>query len=333
LGGTLLLVFVVAEVGLRLAYGEGIPGFQGKLKPKPPEGLKEIKNFFDLARPHTRGLVGGAPFYNNSAGFRGPDRQLAKDPGVHRTVVVGDSFVMGDGVTFEETYSHQLQGLLATSGLAGPNAEVLNLGVSGLNAPAVVNRLAALGVRYHPNVVVYGYTLNDVEGPKYRRSHDGSYTNPRRFHSSSLYLVRMLGPKALSFADLLIAPVGSYTNELDENYFRNPDTLGMVRDSLARFVSLSREHGFCPVLFVHTRLSTLTLIHAYRRHYRFVEELAQEAGAHVVQSIDGFMGRADMSLWAGYYNQHPNGAAHGILAKSLHDGLAQLPASCLASGK
>jgi len=298
-------------------------------RPPAPEwrDLPTLEGLFEMARPGVRGLVGGALYETNSAGFRGPERTLRKPHGVFRIAVIGDSFAMGSGVTQEETYADRLERGLAT---AHPErrVEVLNLGLAGLAAGAIVDRLVGLGLRYDPDLVVYGYTLNDIEGPAYRRSIESSFVDPTRFIRSPLALWRLLGPRFASARELLLAPRGSYSFEIDDNYFRNPEAWGEVLAALDRLSAISRERGTCTLLLIHTQLYWLSALHPYRRHYQRVSEAARQRGLHAIESFPAFEGEQETSLWVSALDSHPNARAHQILFEVLEEGLHALPPPC-----
>ena len=76
---------------------------------------------------------------------------------------------MGIGVLEEEAYPSRLENLL-NGGEEPLTYEVLNLGVAGFSVAAIVRRVERLGLAFHPDLVVYGFTLNDLEGPGYRHT-------------------------------------------------------------------------------------------------------------------------------------------------------------------
>ena len=298
-------------------------------RPPPPEwrDLPVVTGLFEMARANVRGLVGGALYETNSAGFRGPERALPKPRGVFRIAVIGDSFAMGSGVTQEETYADRLERALAA---AHPERriEVLNFGLGGLAAPAVVDRLVRLGLRYDPDLIVYGYTLNDIEGPAYRRSIEATFVDPLHFARHPLHLWRVLGPRFASLRELLFAPHGSYSHELDENYFHNPEAWRAVQDALDRLAGIARRRGSCALVLVHTHLVWLSPLHPFRRHYQAVVRAAEERGLAAIESFPAHRGESASSLWVGAIDSHPNARGHEILFEVLEEGLARLPASC-----
>jgi len=100
----------------------------------------------------------------NTAGFRDREFPEPKPDGVFRIVAIGDSVTFGFDVAQDEAYPKQLERELNAAAEPGaPRYEVLNFGVSGYNLPQSVARLRSLALRYAPDLVVYGYCLNDSQ--------------------------------------------------------------------------------------------------------------------------------------------------------------------------
>lgn len=100
----------------------------------------------------------------NAAGFRDEDVPVAKPPGTFRIAAIGDSVTFGALCAWEESWPERLEALLERARLPGaPRFEVLNFGVTGYNVSQVAERLRVLGLAYEPDLVVYGYVLNDPQ--------------------------------------------------------------------------------------------------------------------------------------------------------------------------
>jgi len=107
------------------------------------------------------------PEYNvhlqiNSHGLRGPDRGYEKPRGVHRTLLLGDSFTEGYTVPEEATVRARLEGLLDAAGCA-PH-EVLNGGTAAYSTDQEYLFFLEEGARYQPDVVVLLFFYNDPAG-------------------------------------------------------------------------------------------------------------------------------------------------------------------------
>lgn len=329
---TLLLLFLVAEGTARIILRLTPPPEQLEL----PEARRDLPRLAgaELRKAHVRGLHLGALYETNSLGLRGPDIPLAKPADVYRIAVIGDSFAVGSGVAYEDSYAALLEANYdATQQLPpGHRIEVVNAALPGIPTQQVVGRLERLGLRYHPDLIVYGYTLNDIEGEAYRVSTRPEFTNPFYFYDSPLYLLRVLGPRWSAVRGLMKAE-GSYTFELHDNYFDNPKAWAAVGAGLDRLAEIGNERGVCVVLLIHTHLYALGALHPFASEYALVAEAGRKRGFHVVESFAGFEGIEDRSLWVNPANSHPNARGHQILYEVLADGLRELPASCWRSGR
>lgn len=100
----------------------------------------------------------------NRVGMRDREFAVTKPRGVFRIVVIGDSVTFGFACSREHAYPKQLESLLNEAAIPeSPRFEVLNLGVTGYNARQIVETLRVRGLRYQPDLVIYGYVLNDPQ--------------------------------------------------------------------------------------------------------------------------------------------------------------------------
>jgi lysophospholipase L1-like esterase len=97
----------------------------------------------------------------NSEGFR--DREFGpREPARLRIVTVGDSFVFGEGVKSGDCFQRVLERMLVKS---DHSAEVLNLGVNGYDTRDEIVALGSHLERFDPDIVIWGYVLNDIHRP------------------------------------------------------------------------------------------------------------------------------------------------------------------------
>lgn len=94
----------------------------------------------------------------NWAGFRDREFSAEKPAGFKRIIFLGDSVVYGYGLKESETLPKQLE---KTFQAHRKKVEVLNLGVSGYESEQEIEFFKELGLRYDPDLVIVGYTLND----------------------------------------------------------------------------------------------------------------------------------------------------------------------------
>jgi lysophospholipase L1-like esterase len=327
---SILVTLGLLEIALRLVAPARAP--LPTTSPVPP-GAKEIRSVADLARPNAVGYMpNGVAYRANAAGFRGPDYARPKPVNVFRIEVVGDSVAMGSGVAEADTYAARIERALADPP-GDVHYEVLNLGLSGLNAAGVVDRLRRVGLPYEPDLIVYGYTLNDIEGPAYRTSRDetsrqmGDLTREQWTRDGS-YVARFFRTRLYTLREQLWPPKGSYVWELDDNYFHNPPARQALDEAFGALEAIARQRDVCVLILHHTSLWYLQGLHPFLRHHAVVSALATQHGFANKETYDYFRGRDGLSLWVNAFDPHPNGEGHALLAQAALDALHALPARC-----
>jgi lysophospholipase L1-like esterase len=104
-------------------------------------------------------------FTINGQGMRAErDYAYTKPPGVKRILMLGDSFTIGYEVRAESTFASVLERSLRARGYT---VEVLNAGVSGFGTAEEYLYLVREGLKYHPDVVVVTFWINDlIDNPR-----------------------------------------------------------------------------------------------------------------------------------------------------------------------
>ncbi len=328
----LALLLAITEGLFRIfSQGLSLPQRPSTETPGVEPGLPRLHLEEDFAQPGVRGLTAGALYTANRDGFRGRERPRVKPENVARIAILGDSTAMGWGVENDETYAAQLEERLEerpNDGERSGPVEVLNFAIAGLNSTGVLQRLENLAIDFRPDIVVYGYSINDIEGPAYRRSLDREYAASLFRHDSPSQLWRWLRPRWLAFRELVLTPRGSFAFELDENYFENPEAWAVVRENFDRLARLGQEFDFCGVILVHTQMQALNPLHPYKRHYAAIADAARESGLVAVESLERFRAEDASRLWVNSNDRHANARGHAVFAEILADALDELPASC-----
>jgi lysophospholipase L1-like esterase len=336
------IALIIASIVLTCLLAEALVRLLG-VAPPPMSSDSEAnaatppgKRILDILVPGTTGTFQGIEYTLNRLGVRGPEYDPWPAPGDFRIVIVGDSVTMGHGVRAGDTYPALVEASLNAKG-DGRRYEVINLGLSNLNSASVMNRLETIGASYHPDLVVYGYTMNDIEGTDYRntvRSPDGiAYRRMFgwRFRDSSSALARFLWPRLVDLSEILFVPRGSYVYELDDNYFDNPAAWSTVDNSLSRLARFASSRRNCAHVLVHTHVVHINFHNPFIPIYEKVAAAAEAHGMTVTRSLPFFLGHDDRTLQVSAFDPHPNAAGHRLHAQALLDGLAALPASCWSS--
>jgi lysophospholipase L1-like esterase len=332
---SLLGVFAVGEIWARVAFRRSDePAVQARReRPQHDPSLPVLKGVYSLARKNVRGIHKNVYFRTNEHRFRGPDYSPHPEPGVLRVAVTGDSVTMGEGVEEELTYSARLEERWAEQ-LHEPPLEVINAGMSGSNIGAAMDRLRVAIDAYQPGLLIYGFTINDIEGDHYEKlGHRGDELrgkvrdNP--FASSPSHLVRLLWWKRLSLQAAKRPADSWHAREIHHNYFENAKAWRDLEAGLDEFAAIVAETGRCGHVLIHTHITALGDDHPYSPVYERVRDASRARGLTVTISLPEFEDERPAELWVGFFDPHPNAKGHALLSRSLQRGLLGLPQSCL----
>jgi len=155
-----LLFFVAAIFVFSLVSTDGASG------PPDTPGFYRPGSYPGLVYELTPGMTGtleGVSARINSRGLRGVAPKVAKDPGVVRVVILGDSIVFGHGIEEDFTVSVLLEKRLVARS-PGTEWEVVNGGVSGHNMTDYAIIFKPRILTLDPDVLVLFITeINDPE--------------------------------------------------------------------------------------------------------------------------------------------------------------------------
>lgn len=319
---SLLLVLGMAEVIARVTW----PEVQHRPLEAPASGLQELSGR-ETARANARGLINGVFYRTNAAALRGPDYEASPAPGTSRIAIAGDSVTVGTGVDEEDTYSAVLERLLEAQP-EGEQFEVINMGRGGLNARWVINRMVRASRFYRFQLVVYGWTPNDIEGKHYqelvgRDNWMAHWETVARYQNHPSYLVRSLWPRFMWMRSSALPKNASRVPELRWNYFENPKAWADFTGALDTLADFTRQRGICGHVYIHSRDEELLDVHDR------VANAARMRGLTVSRSMPAFEGREKSDFWLSPFDAHANVEGHELLAQALFDGLKEeLPAHC-----
>ena len=105
---------------------------------------------------------------------------------------------------------------------------MLNFALAGVNTGGAVERLREEALAFAPKIVVYGATINDIEGPHYRATW-ADLGHAQRGHST---LWRMLAPRIMGVAEKLYQRLDDYTNQSD----------GLITEEVIRLTSQNEDY-------------------------------------------------------------------------------------------
>jgi hypothetical protein len=251
----------------------------------------------------------GLVYHTNRFGLRGLDFTLKKDPGVTRILILGDSFVFGEGVRFEHTTGEHLERLLNARGQE--RFEVINAGLPGWDTTREIAFLEHKGIEFEPDIVLVGYVLNDAaSGVDLWENVLQTYQKRalRRSYFIS-YLYGLFARHTLTRA---------YIDEMAETA-RDPESL--ERHSLcelSRGRKLAEQMGARFVVYIYPLIYDLSDSHPFTDLHTIIVDYCQKHGIEVLDLLPHYKGHEAEALWAHPHSDpHPNSLGHEIAAEAL----------------
>jgi lysophospholipase L1-like esterase len=162
---TIIVAFAVLELTLRvLAIGAAV--IVGNSQANPQDKYLDHPYLTTAMQPNHREVIPDYPtggelvFETNSRGFRGPEFDVEKAPGVYRIVVVGGSAVIS-GRTNDDLFTVMLENLLADE-FADVAFEVINAGVPGYTSTQELFLVETQILDWNPDLVLIYDGRNDM---------------------------------------------------------------------------------------------------------------------------------------------------------------------------
>ena len=271
---------------------------------------------FEL-RPNSR-VVSEVDYRINGEGFRGGP-MTESQPGRLRIAVFGDSIVFGYWVSEADAFPARLGALL------GPKVESLNLGVPGYNLEQEVENLRTRIDSLRPDLVVFGFCLNDLEGllsfeyglTKARRE---ARSGPRRVLESLLSFSRIAAwieyrlteREARSSFARARNPFGG------ELYEASPQALDAHLDaSFGTLAATLKPRGTRAAIAIFPILGNRFENYPYKKLHAQVARAAQRAGLISLDLLPCFAGYPFRDVRVDVV--HPNPMGHQIAAHAAAD--------------
>ena len=302
--GSIVIFFIVAEVITMLLWD---------YKPQGQHVGVVIKD------GNRRVVHEGIEYITNSLGLR--ERELDKRPKADKTILVlGDSFVWGDGIPAESLVTTKLEKKLNELGY---NIEVVNGGGGGGNAESEYNFLVKLTPIYKPSEVIVFFFTNDILEDKPTEQGSGKRVatswrqNIKEFLRLRSHFFAFL---YYLYKDRVVNHIGVPKFMLPPDYFNLNDTKPGWR-SFKDYVLKMRD--FCKenkIAFFYVIIPTLTCLnerYPYKEMHEAVKKFFAESGIEYFDLFPVFSPYRPSQLWVNLENSHWNDLGTTLAADAI----------------
>jgi lysophospholipase L1-like esterase len=264
--------------------------------------------------PDKEGDYYGVHIKTNSMGFRYREITFAKPEGTKRILLLGDSFTLGWGVPFEETYSSLLEKYLNQK---EKRTEVVNLGVGNYNSIMELELFKLKGLELNPDLVILMYYINDAEPtPIVTTSFKYSLVK----HS---YLVAFLFDRYIKLKPLLNKSYG--WNEYYSNLYKEGlPGLSANREAIKELIRVCKGRDV-QLLIVNIPELRVLKEYPFPSATEFVRGIAREGNVVFFDLLPSLAREEPSTLWVSTEDPHANSKANAIIAEALFKKLMSEP--------
>ncbi len=298
---------------------------------RDPQQFDAFKNRFqdDEFVRHWRQTPFATVVRFNRLGFRDADFQPHRE-GVRRIVAVGDSFTYGHGLPESKCYPRLLEAMLRADAPNEP-LEVINCGRGMAGVEFIANLCGSVLSELEPDVLVYGYFLNDpviVPGAGIRKidgtegAHDQLDTrwlySEKSSSRFSLGTRPLRGPRIYEVLLRTFEQRQLTDSTLDAmKQLHEPEAWRPSEEALVAIAREVREKGCRFVLVILPMIWQINGDYPFVDAHRHIRETAAEHGIEVIDMLPFLRGYTDAQLMLHPHDRHPNATYARVVAENL----------------
>jgi lysophospholipase L1-like esterase len=268
----------------------------------------------------------------NADGIRDREYTLAKPAGTFRIAAVGDSCTFGLGLELEDTWPKQLERELQRS---NARVEVINFGVMGYNTPQEAERIQDKVLKYSPDLIIIGYSLNDIGVLSRQRTLLATYKGYDSFLTTGNRFVDGLLPHAKTYM-LIKNRLFLKKTHADTNPKYSKDGLKYIQRGYNRYFFDAYEEAenwnilvkaFAKIRdLTQPKIPVLLVIHSelqemdpylFRDIHEIVKKLSLDHGFLVLDPLDEILAHKVRDLRISTANTHPNAMGNQVFVQAI----------------
>ncbi len=297
---SLLIFFSIAEIATRLLWHY------------------EAKNQYvgiNLEGPDRQIINEGVEYRTNSLGLRmNKEVEPERPKGVKRILVLGDSFIFGDGLSYEDLVTIKIEKILNTE---IKNIEVINAGVGGYNTKDELKQLIRLTPAIRPDlVIVFSFTndvIKDSQDPQKAswRQRIKEYLRVKsKFFAYFYYL----------YKDRLSSKIGVPKSFLAPEYFNLDDSKAgwvVFKKAVILIQKHCRQNNMDLFFVMIPTLTNLDERYPYAELRTKTSNFLKASNIPVIDLFDLFAPYRPSELWVNLENTHWNSLGTTLAAKEV----------------
>lgn len=296
----LIIFFLLLEVVLRVFYSQQIYDEFG-FGPGEPYHYNKIKF--------------------NSWGYRDIEHSIKKDNDTYRILIIGDSFTFGWGIkNLDDIYSRVLQKKLDNE-YGKDKFEVITLAKNGFSTKDVTKVLKDIGLNLNPDLIVYGYYVNDIEGANsfkgYEKLYFHHFLRPYEvgyFLYQNSFAYYFLESRIKNMIRSYGLERNTYKNYMEHLYSDSNPSFIEHRQSMQEFINIGTERNI-PIIVLSFPIITDFEDYPFYFINEYIESITKDVV--YIDLLNSFSDYSPEELRVGFLEEHINELGHSITANIL----------------
>ncbi len=255
---------------------------------------------------------------HNSAGWRDVEHDVEKPRATFRILGLGDSYLYGRGVRYEDIVLTRLGHLLERALPDSVRVETINTGMPATNTVDQRDLLRERGWAYDPDLVILFFVLNDVEqnlfGDRPRIDFFRNYTTIFQRPDALSRVSRLWGWGRQRFHATVTAR--RYLRDSVEAFGPEHPGWRSARGALADIQIEAQARGVPLLVVIFPFFHELDGDYPFQSVHDIVREYCEDQGIDVLDLRESYRAYRGPELWVHESDQHPNEIAHDIAARA-----------------
>lgn len=284
--------------------------------------------------PNSSWIYNNLRYQINQHGWRDDEHDHQKPVNTFRIVVLGDSVTHGYGVNVESTYAKQLEKKLNALPQSQYTYEVILIALEGINTEQEAHLLEIEGIKYHPNIVIIGYVLNDpangsslelamlhAQGRNWKGKLKQFAAKSSLIHYTYKALKKSYWRLAIVFGKEDREDIAR--NDYLSMFYENTDMWNRVLDAFSKIQRIAQQQNIPVIVIIFPILHNLDN-YQWKAIHSQVQQAAQGYGLRVIDLLDYYQTYPQHKLQV--YNGdniHPNQLGHEVASQALYQYLLE----------
>lgn len=249
-----------------------------------------------------------------------------------KIMVIGDSYIHGGGIEFDDNFSQTLKRMINAEKGSFKSGWVLDLSKSSSNNLDNNQTYFEFVGRFHPDIVIIGYNINDIEGNLQKSPNkklNSEFEEKRAAGAEAKSLVRKIS-KIIYKSEFVHFVLHKTHNQLKakgyiipgsraditiNSYWQNKDNWKKSKSLLEEIIEHTIENRIQLIVFKFPEINLLEYPNLFIKSNETIRSFFNDfTSIYYIDGTELFMNKNSDEYRLSKYDGHPNEKAHEVMA-------------------